>query len=170
MPTSRHRKKHKAKTVNTKQTKKAKTMSDNPQANGGLPEVRQRPYWNSQEQLEISGLELEYIYNSFAQISSAVAALNSVLNNNLVKGKIQMGFEKLVADPAGTPQYVGMTDEEQAPFKAEFEKVLEAAKAAAGQALKQSGLIVEPTSDEIAQITSEAPKKRGRKPKLEVVK
>lgn len=167
MPTSRNRKNHKQKSVNRNNNKKSKTMSEQPQ--NQLPEIRQRPYWNSHDQLEISGLELEYIYNSFSQISNAVAALNSVLNNNLVKGKIQMGFEKLIHDAAGVPQYVGMTEDEQAPYKAEFAKVLEAAKQAAAQATSN---IIVPTPGQVAQITeeAEAPKKRGRKPKLEVVK
>jgi hypothetical protein len=168
MPTSRHRKKHKAKTVIYKQQNKLKTMSEQPQAQG-LPEVRQRPYWNSHETLELSGLEFEYIYNAFQPLTNAFAALNSILNNNIVKGKILVGFEKLVTDPAGVPNYVPMTEEEQAPYKAEFNKVLEAARQAAEQVTSK---IVIPTADEVAQISKEAegPKKRGRKPKLEVVK
>jgi hypothetical protein len=166
MPESKHRKKHKAKVINYKQNKKPKTMNDQPQ-NQALPEVRQRPYWNSGDILEISGLELEYIYNSFSAISNAVAALNSVLNNNLVKGKVQMGFEKLISDAVGNPQYVAMSPEEQAPLKAEFAKVLEAAKKAADQAI--TSIIAPPTQDDIAAVDKEV-KKRGRKPKLEVVK
>jgi hypothetical protein len=171
MPVSRNRKNHKAKVINHKQTKKQKTMSDNSQSQG-MPEIRQRPFWNSHESLELSGFEFEHIYNSFQAITNAIAALNSILNNNIIKGKIQVGFEKLVTDPAGQPQYVAMTAEEQAPLKAEFQRVVEAAKAAAAQALKSSNLIVEPTADEVAQISkdAEAPKRRGRKPKMEVVK
>jgi hypothetical protein len=167
MATSRNRKDHKAKVIKYK-NQKLKTMSEQtqPQVPSTLPEVRERPTWQGNEILEISGVELEYIYNSIAGISNAVAALNSVLNNNMIKGKVKMSFDKLSRDAAGNPSYHPMTPEESAPYEADFNKVLTAARKAAEQ-ITSSNIVI-PTEDEVKQVEKDT--KKGRKSKLEVVK
>lgn len=108
-----------------KQILKNNSMAETPQDNApqGVPEqlkVRSVPKWKGNEILEITGIEFEGLYNG--SIKQSAAFLDSVMNRNVVNGKIHVDFEKINED--GT-DYEEMTEEEQAPFKKEFNQWLD---------------------------------------------
>jgi hypothetical protein len=109
----------KSKRVTTKQTKKAKVMSQN-------QNVRQRPIWGAQETLEITGLEFEKIYNFIGGAAEASEALHSVLTRNILGGKIKFEFER--QDESG--QFTPLNEEESKPYQEQVDKAIEQAKAA----------------------------------------
>lgn len=90
MPESKTDKKRKQKLVNYK-NKVKKQMSDQNQ-NQQIPEIRSYPIWNSQETIEVSGLEWEAIYNYINIARQAVVAGESVMQRNTQSGKITMKF------------------------------------------------------------------------------
>lgn len=99
-----------------KQHKKELIMS---QVQNNLPEVREVPTWNPNEKIEVTGVEFEMIYNGVTQLQSIFAAAQSIMSRNLLNGKIRMNFEKLVDG-----NYVPMSEEEQAPRREEYQKLI----------------------------------------------
>lgn len=91
----------------------------------GLPEVKHVPYWSSKEPLEIIGIEFEAMNNFIAQAQNAVYACNSVMNRNILNGKIKVKFEKLNDSKT---DYVEMTEAEQEPYKKDFEAMVNSLK------------------------------------------
>lgn len=117
MPKTKTNKSRKDKVNNyKKQHKKELIMS---QVQNNLPEVREVPTWNPTEKIEVTGVEFEMIYNGVTQLQSIFAAAQSIMSRNLLNGKIRMNFEKLVDG-----QYVPMTEEEQAPKREEYQKLI----------------------------------------------
>lgn len=90
-----------------------------------LPEVRNVPVWDSQETISMNGLEFEAIFNFINGVSAAYSAVSSIMNKNILTGAVKMSFEKLTADKSA---YVAMTEEEQAPYLAEFESAIAGVK------------------------------------------
>ena len=135
-----------------KQKLKTQIMSENqvPQP----AEIRQQPVWKSNEILEITGLEFEAMYNYINSVQGAYAAMQSVMNRNILSGKVNIDFEKLNDSKTA---YEPMSAEEKAPHLAEVQATLDALR-------KQSAGIVSesiPVSDE--------PQAESPKPNLIVV-
>lgn len=106
-----------------KQILKNNSMAKTPQEIKPVPEelkVRSVPKWKGNEILDMTGIEFEGLYNG--SIKQSAAFLDSVMQRNIVNGKIHVDFEKLNEDGS---DYVEMTEEEQAPFKKEFNQYLE---------------------------------------------
>lgn len=122
MPKSRTNPNRKQNVLKYKQSKKAKSMSNNQQQ---LPEVRNVPVWKSTETLEMNGLEFQEIFNFLNNINGAYMAAHSILNRNIMNGKVGMQFEKLNAE---TGQYELLTGEDAKPYEDEFNKMVEAVK------------------------------------------
>lgn len=141
MPKSKNRKEHKTK---VQKFKNKNTMSQQNQQVGPEP-IRQVPVWKSQDPIEMNGLEFEAIYNFINSVQGAYAAVQSIMNKNIISGKVQLNFEKLNETKT---DYVPMSEEEQAPHKAEFQKVLDAAKAQAASMVKRQDYHLEPDSQE----------------------
>lgn len=104
-----------------KQKLKNQIMSEN-QVPQPAP-IRQVPVWKSSEILEITGLEFEAIYNYINSVQGAYAAMQSVMNRNILSGKVNIDFEKLNDTQSA---YVPMSDEEKAPHLAEVQATLDA--------------------------------------------
>lgn len=106
------------------------TVNNNPVQPNQLPAVRQSPVWKSTDTITLSGQEFEYIYNYVQAASNAFTACQSVMARHLVDGTIKMEFEKLLHDQNGNPiNYQRMNEEEAAPHKEEFEKLLDTLRA-----------------------------------------
>jgi hypothetical protein len=103
-----------------KQHKKELIMS---QVQNNLPETREVPTWNPNELIEVTGTEFEMIYNGITQLQSIFTSAQSIMSRNLLNGRIRMNFEKLVNTENG-PIYVPMTEEEQAPRREEYQKLI----------------------------------------------
>lgn len=126
MPKSKNRTEHKQKSQQFKQTqKKQKENMQNQQQPMQMPPVISRPVWQPDAKIELTGYEFEGMQNAIAQLQEANQVMQAVLSRNLVSGNIQMDFEKL--DPA-TLQYGPMTDEEKAPYQADFKKAIDTMK------------------------------------------
>jgi hypothetical protein len=139
MATSRNRKEHSEKLETFKSKKKQQMSEQTNQANvnvqqpqqqnpNALPPVREVPTWKSDEQLVITGLEFEYIYNFITSVGQSYAAAQSVMNRALLSDKVVMEFDKLVVHENGTQEYVRMSNEESLPHKEEFAKLVAAVK------------------------------------------
>lgn len=123
MPQAKKDKSRKSNLEAYKQKQKLKTqiMSEN-QVPQPAP-IRQVPVWKSSEILEITGLEFEAIYNYINSVQGAYAAMQSVMNRNILSGKVNIDFEKLNDTQSA---YVPMSDEEKAPHLAEVQATLDA--------------------------------------------
>lgn len=125
MPKSRKNPERKDKLNNyKKQNKREKIMENLQNLNNQLPQTREVPRWDANEKIEVTGKEFELLYNFVTSIGDAYAAAQSIMSRNILNGKIQVDFEKLVDNGDGTFQYVEMTDEEQAPKKEEYNKLI----------------------------------------------
>jgi hypothetical protein len=155
MPKSKNRAEHKTKLQKFKKQKQQK-MSEQQMT---IPEVRNVPVWDNNAKIEMTGYEFEALYNGLQQIQTAQQAVNGIMSRNILNGTIQMEFEKF--DKAAQ-NYVPMTEEEKAPFKADFAKAVEAAK----NPKKEEPLIVEPESTLVAPdglpVTSEDLKQEAK--------
>ena len=78
-----------------------------------IPQLKQFPIWKSQEEIIVSGLEWEAIYNALNIFRQGIVAAESVMQRNTESGKITMKF-------------VDENDQEVAPEKvAEYTKQLQ---------------------------------------------
>lgn len=130
MPKSRINKNRKEKVKEYKQVKQIENQLKNQikMERQQIPEhmkVRTVPKWKSTDTLELNGLEWETIYNTLSNIRAAIVAADSVMNRNIVNGKIQVEFEKL--NDAGT-DYVTLTGEDEAPYRKQFQEMLDKIK------------------------------------------
>lgn len=134
MPKSKVDKSRKQKVQDYKQVKQiekqiAKSMSIEKQApqqqTEGLPAVRHVPFWSSKEQLEVLGIEFEAMNNFIVQAQNAIYATNSVMNRNILNGKVKVRFEKL--DESGQ-NYVPMTADEEVPYQKDFQDMVNAVR------------------------------------------
>jgi hypothetical protein len=106
----------------------AQEIANNQNANPQMPEVREQPYWSSNDDLTIKGIEYETIYNGIMQMTEILqgvfGATQSVLQRNLLDDIIKVRFEKLsettLEDGSKVPDYVPMTEEEQKPHLDNF--------------------------------------------------
>ena len=119
-----------------KQKLKTQVMNQNVQAKP----VREIPVWKSHETIEMLGFEFEAIFNYINGAQAAYAAVQNIMNRNLVNGKVELDFEKLSED--GT-SYVPMTEDEKAPHKEQFKVAIEAAKAKAQELQNESKIITD---------------------------
>lgn len=142
-----------------KQKLKNQIMSETQQ----LPQpakVRQVPIWKSNEKLEILGVEFEAIYNYINSVQGAYAAMQGVMNRNILNGKVQIDFEKLNDEQTA---YVPMSDEEKAPHLAEVQATLDALR-------KQSAAINDPALSPVAESDQPQPNSEDAiKPSMIVV-
>lgn len=164
MPKSKNRKDHKQK-LNQFKTKQ-KQMSNEQQFE--IPAVRNVPVWANDAKIEMNGFEFEAIFNGLMQIQAAQQAVNGIMSRNILSGNIQMDFEKISDDKQS---YVPMTEEEKAPYKAEFEKAVEAAKRPKGVIVQpEAPALVTPEGVEVTSADLKAAEKPKRAPKAKVVK
>lgn len=137
--------------TNSKRKDKVEAFKDSqtPQGKGNSqepsilknPNIRQFPVWAANDKIEVYGREWEEIFNFINGVQGAFAAAASVMNRNILDGKIKMRFEKL-----GAEGFVPMTPEEENPYQQEFGKLIAQAKQIADQAIKQ--MQQEPPSQE----------------------
>lgn len=132
----------KAKVVKFKENQKKQNMS---QQTAQPDPIRQVPQWKSTDTITLNGLEFEAIYNFINGVQGAYGAMQSVMQRNIVDGTIKIGFEKLNDEKTA---YVPMTDEEQAPHKAQFDEMLNKLKAQAAGMVKREDEHLEPESQE----------------------
>ena len=149
MSESKHRKNHKQKLEKFKNKQK---MSNNNQQEQTLPKVRQVPIWKSQETIEMNGLEFQQIFNFINSVEGAYAACQSIMNKNILKGTVQIDFEKLNEDQSA---YVPMTDEEKAPHTKEVNDTLNNLKAQSAKMVRREDLHLEPKSQENVPVLEE---------------
>ena len=138
MPKSKTDPKRKDNVKRFKENQKRKNMSQQ------LPKpdpIRQVPVWKSTQNIEMNGLEFEAIFNYINAAQGAYGAVQSILQRNILNGGIDIAFEKLNEEQTA---YVPMTDEEQAPHKAEVAKMLEALKSQAANMVRREDLDLEP--------------------------
>lgn len=125
---------------NFKQSQKTKVTS----MNGEQPTtVRQVPVWNASTVIEMTGLEFQAIYEFIANAQAAQQALASVMSKNILKGKINLDFEK--QDENGN--FVPMSDEEKAPHAEQLKVMLEQLKASQEAKPEQEQPSVEATPE-----------------------
>lgn len=131
MPKSR---KDKTRTENVERFKEAHTPKQGQPSLLQDPSIRQYPVWSGQETIEMYGAEWEQIFNFINGVQSAYMAVNSVMNRNVLNGKIKMKFDRVNPDGTSTP----LTAEEEKPYQDEFAKILAQAKQIAEHAVKQA--------------------------------
>lgn len=119
-----HRKNHYKKLQNFKQKQKQMSKEQTEQI-PQMPEIRNIPTWDKDANIELKGYEWEVIYNSIASLQVLQQVAQGVMSRNVLNGTVDMDFQKL--DPQ-TLQYVNMTDEEKASYKAEFASMIENVK------------------------------------------
>lgn len=175
MPKSKTDKKRKDKVKSFK-----KSMSNNKEEVGqvptgeeqqGLPEVQEVPTWDPRANLDIMGKEFEMIYNGINELSNLFSqgmvaiygAAQSIMQNNVASGKIDVKFHKLV-EVEGKQDYVPMNEEESKPYEKELEefktKLLaaktkieaEAAVISQERSAEDAGIVL-PTDDEVAKMS-----------------
>lgn len=175
MPKSRRDKKRKQKLRDYKTVKQiekqiVKQMStqesqQNGQSQLTAPPIRQVPQWKSNEPIDMLGIEFEAIFNYIASASAANAAVQAIMNRNILNGKVKVTFEKLSPDGEA---YVPMSDDEQAPLKAEFDNLIAQIKQKAAEQesqSKQQAPVVQLVDSAGEPVQSEKPTKRTRKAK-----
>ena len=89
------------------------------------PQVQQKPVWSSKEELMITGLEFELIYNALTSLANAMGAASAVLNRGVLSGKVGFVFEK----PDETGNMVELSEEESKPYREQLATLIENAKA-----------------------------------------
>lgn len=135
MPTTRKREKSANKKellqlkLKNDKLKKQQRIMENQQ--NQVPNVRQFPAWKSNVELTITGRELEAIAQFMDHAGPATMAYQQIVNRGLIDGNIELKYEKLNETGDG---YEAMTDEESAPYRAEFEALVKQAKDIAAQA------------------------------------
>lgn len=146
MPISKNRKNHKEKVNNFKQKTK---INMNQQMPPQMPPVRNIPTWPSDAKIELTGFEWEALQNGLVQMQVMQQVAQAVMSRNIINGIITMDFEKL--NPK-TLQYEPMTEEEKAPHKEEFAKLVEGFKATQEELSKPTPTILnqdgEPATEE----------------------
>lgn len=110
------------------------------------PNVRQAPVWGGNDLIEVYGAEWEALFNFVNSANLAYASAHSVMNRNLLNGKIKMRFEKVLPDGSTVP----MTKDEEKPYQKEFNKLLAQAKEIANKAVK--GQVTEAPVDDQAGV------------------
>jgi hypothetical protein len=150
MPKSKVDKTRKNKLEQFKQNQKRmkEQAKQNQEMNQQIPEVREQPYWSSNDDLIVKGAEFESLYNGINNMMQFMqpvfGAAQSIMQRNIINGTIKVRFEKLQMEkaPDGSeyPTYVPMSDEEQAPHIDNFNKLVES--------VKNNQLKVEQLSDE----------------------
>lgn len=137
MPKSKNRKNH-----NTKlnKYKNQKNMSEQQYE---IPEVRNIPIWANDAVIPITGVEFEAIFNNLMSLQTAQQAVNGIMSRSILDGIIQMDFERYDKEKK---DYVPMSEEAKAPYKADFAKAVAAAKAPKPQEglIEKEPLIVNP--------------------------
>lgn len=118
-----------------------------------MPQVIEIPYWNATDDISLTGKEFEMAYNSIHQLQQLSQGLfgvaNSIMQRNIFDGTIKVKFQKLT-EVDGQPEYVDMTDEEQAPHQEEFANLvasLKANKETAKQLVDQQGPLLDAIVD-----------------------
>ena len=96
--------------------------------------IRQIPVWKSTETLEVNGLEWQAIARHFETINEAFMAFHSVINRNMLNGKIKIEFQKINEEGGYEP----MSEEEQKPYQEEIEKMIQQANTIAQQSVNQA--------------------------------
>ncbi len=169
MPQSKHRKAHK-----TQLNKRKSNIKQMNEAQNKIPPVRSVPVWQPEVMISLKGFELEALANGLGQIQLAQQALQSVISRNIVDGVISLDFEKY--DPQ-TNEYVPMTDEEKAPYRADVERQRAALKnppkaKETSAILNADGLVQPTTQGTVEQPATDAAKvtKPAKTPKAKVVK
>lgn len=143
-----------------KQKLKTKIMSEVQQQNAPqAAPVRQVPVWKSNEKLEILGVEFEAIYNYINSIQGAYAAVQGIMNRNILNGKVQIDFEKLNEDQTA---YVPMSEEEKAPHVAEVTATLEVLR-------KQAAANNDPNLSPTIEDVSEPEQEQTERPKPSMI-
>lgn len=166
MAQSRKNKKRKHQLTNFKQKHKQQ-MSNQQQPQQSMPLVRNIPIWDAEARISVTGYEWEAIQNALGQLNIAQQAAQSVVSRNLVEGTIKMKFEKL--NPL-TVQYEDMTAEEQAPYVANFEKMIADFKAKQAEQEKQKTASPILTQTGEQQEPAKQQEKAVRKTRSKVVK
>lgn len=143
---------------------KHKQMSQpNQQNQQQLPLVRTVPYWGNTADINVKGFEWEVIQNALGQLALASQATQAVMSRNIVEGTIKMRFEKLNPLTVG---YDPMTDEEQAPYIADYNVMIEKFKEQ-----QRAEAVKQPTTSAIVSETGEPfVTEKVKKPRAKVVK
>jgi hypothetical protein len=134
--------KNKQKRMNEQQTNTAGQQIPNQQ----LPEVREVPFWSSNDDLTIKGIEYETMYNGIMQMTEILqgvfGAAQSVMQRNLLEDRIKVRFEKLsettLEDGTTVPDYIPMTEEEQRPHLENFNSLVAKVKQDRDAAMKSA--------------------------------
>jgi hypothetical protein len=118
-----------------------------------MPQVIEQPYWQATDKIDMNGKEFEHLYNGVHQLQQLSQGLfgvaNSIMQRNIFDGTVKVKFQKLT-EVDGQPEYVDMTDEEQAPHQEEFAKLvasLKANKETAKQLVDQQGPLLDAIVD-----------------------
>lgn len=96
------------------------------------PNVFQQPTWRNDAKIDVTGAEFEAIMRAVDQMGQASAALQNIVNRNLLQGTITMTYFKV--DETGTA-YTPLTEEESAPYRQTLQDVIAQANAIAAQAV-----------------------------------
>lgn len=127
----------------SKQKPEAVEMQDQPtaampQQEGmapNMPQIREIPTWKPNDQFMITGRELEYIYNFITNVTSAFAAVQGIMQRNIMNDKVQVEFDKL-QEVEGGFEYVRVEGEESDKLKAEFKGMLDKIRDEVAQTMK----------------------------------